>query len=322
MILPINGVRVALLGDVHLGRVFKNGVPLDRRGEREQMVRTQFHNELHNSESEILIQVGDLFDGFRVELNEVVFAADTIRDAAVFHPDRHFFFLAGNHDLAKDTDRISSLELVERLLSDLPNVHFVITVPLMWTNPDILMVPWSPVTPAADIIGNVLPSLQPDLIVGHWDRQEIAGEFNLIPLDKLAALTRRVVSGHDHTPAEFMHGDLEVTYVGSMQPYSHGEDPTGKLYVTRTVAEVEADPSLFHDLCLRILVGDKETPPTDVDCLQLTLKKIGSEDSDLTVDFEDGLNMAALFDECLEGIDADVVSTVKVKFNEVRNAAT
>ena len=54
-----------LIGDPHLGRVFKTNVPLDRRGEREVMMQNQFWDEIHSIDDLIVI-VGDLFDHWYV----------------------------------------------------------------------------------------------------------------------------------------------------------------------------------------------------------------------------------------------------------------
>lgn len=313
--------KVGFLGDVHLGRRFINGVPLHRRGEREAMVQSQFFEELNTDGLDILIQPGDLFDKFRVELNTVVWAADRIRWAAKEHPETHYIFLAGNHDLSKDAEKISSFELVKRLLQDVYNVTFVAQQPE--AHEGFLLVPYNPFKDAAAVLA--APEAQGSFkaVVGHWDKVAVGDQSNLLPIDELAKLTKLVISGHDHTPAEFgYHGDLKVIYTGSMQPYSHGEDPDQKIYMTMSLVQATSIyPELIKNKCVRVLLLDGEAAP-DLDCLQLTTKRLGSSEDDVTVDFEDGLNMEALFVECMTGIDEDVTTNVKTKLNEVRNAVS
>jgi hypothetical protein len=52
--------------------------------------------------------------------------------------------------------------------------------------------------------------------------------------------------------ARGLYATVEVIVTGSMQPMAHGEDPEERLYVTRSLPEVEADPDAFKDKCLRV----------------------------------------------------------------------
>ena len=68
-----------------------------------------------------------------------------------------------------------------------------------------------------------------------------------------------------------------VTVVGSLQPFAHGEEIDEHLYLTRSLAAVKADPSLYRDKCLRIDLLPGEIFDSDLDCLQLTLRRVGEE---------------------------------------------
>lgn len=331
MIIDLDGSRVKFLGDVHLGRTFRNGVPLHRRGDREKMVLFQFIQEINSGDFDVLIQVGDLFDKFRVDLNVAVQTAEAIKlvadNTAIKadanqQPTPQFFFIAGNHDLARDTDKISSFELVARLCGSSDNVRFV-TQPVLLPWPNVLLLPWHPINSAAEIVAGVDSKV--DCAVGHWDHTDIGGEFNLIPLDKLKTLTKLVISGHDHVARSYKSGKTEVVITGSMQPYSHAEDPEGSLYKTNTLAEVEAfvsmDPKYFSNTCLRVLLAEGEELPEDIDCLQITSKRLDKDDeAELDVGFEDGLDVNKLFVECFAEVDPDITAEVKEKWDEVSHA--
>lgn len=312
----LGGNNVRFLGDVHLGRVFKNGVPLHRRGEREDQIRLMFREALIEPGCDILVQVGDLFDKYRVDLNEVIFAADCIEEASRAFPNRQFIFLAGNHDLARDVDKVSSFDLTARLCESLINVKFVSGEPYQFG--PLLCLPWSPVKSAAEIVEPITGKFA--AVVGHWDHVDFAGDFNLIPLDRLAKITTLILSGHDHVARTYKHKKTTVQITGSMVPLSHSEDPEGNLYVTKTVAEVLADPDAFKDKCLRILVPRGEDPPA-VDCLQLTIKRItDEEEAELEVNFEEGLDIKALFFETMVDVDPEITKEVEYKLDEALHA--
>jgi len=327
MILKFDDVRVKFLGDVHLGRTFRNGVPLHRRGDREKMVWDQFIQEISSGDFDVLIQVGDLFDKFRVDLNVAVQTAEAIKlvaeNAQMRADDEQgqapqFFFIAGNHDLARDTDKISSFELASRLCDPVGNVRFV-TQPMLLTYPNILLLPWSPINSAAEIAAEIDSKV--DCVVGHWDHTDIGGDFNLIPLDKLKTLTKLVVSGHDHVAREYKSGKTKVIITGSMQPYSHAEDPDGKRYITVDLETCETDFPLYTNKCVRVLLPEGENLPEGIDCLQITSKRLDKDDeADLEVSFEDGLDVNKLFIECFAEVDPDITAEVKEKWDEVSHA--
>ena len=322
-------MKINFLGDVHLGRTFRSGVPMHRRGDREKMVFDQFVAELALP-GDITIQVGDIFDRHRVDLNVVMATFGAIRDAALVAPDQTFYFLAGNHDLSKDSTKVSSFDVLAELCSNIDNVNFLKEPETFsWPNlPEgplsILFLPYDPLTPAALVAAEA--AREPvDLVVGHWDRVAPTNDFNLLPLTQLAKITKRVITGHDHVAQTYQEQGVQVDYVGSMQPFSFAEDPTGTLYQTLTMEQVNAalavSPDVFHNLGLRILVGPDDVPPTDIDCLQLSFKKLGDDGlEDITVDFEDGLDLDALFADVTDGIDVEIQGLLKNKFKEFRNA--
>jgi hypothetical protein len=110
-----------------------------------------------------------------------------------------------------------------------------------------------------------------------------------------------------------------VTYVGSMQPLSFAEDPLAKLYLTMDLPTCLGSSEELMNKCVRVLLNPGEELPTDIDCLQLVGKKVGQEDEeDLTVEFEDGLNLSAIFTECMAGVDETIRDQVHEKFEEAR----
>ena len=86
---------------------------------------------------------------------------------------------------------------------------------------------------------------------------------------------------------------------GSMQPMAHGEDPEERLYVTRSLPEVEADPDAFKEKCLRVDLKPGEVLDLEIDCLQLTVRRLNEEFVDETVVLGD-FDLMALFETAFE----------------------
>lgn len=266
---------VEVLGDPHLGRVFKNGVPLHRRGEREESQWQDLQASLDDvAGADIHVCMGDLFDSFVVPPEIVLQAANLYWNAAEEHPDVTYFVLRGNHDGSRDSDRASSFDLFAALMADQPNIRVIRQFPTVWN--DLLFVPWHPfdtaeqmVRWALDLYGDMTPF---SAVFGHWEIDSFGGaDENLLPYDLLKEHTDTVVTGHIHEAQEFKRKGLDIIVTGSMQPYAHGE---GDLYVTKTLEEVlAADPEDFKDVCLRVILEPGEELP-DIDCLQLTAKRV------------------------------------------------
>lgn len=330
----IEGLEVELLGDPHLGRRFVTGVPLHRRWDRERTVWADFHRSLRQAKGAAAhICMGDLFDRSVVPFNVVLKAADAYRRAARRHPETRFLILKGNHDDTRDADFRSALDVLERLLSPVDNVLVVQevaeVVELRGADGEVVrlaLFPWHPFTSAAEMVTDELPEVA--AAFGHWDLDAYGQEaINVIPHEALARITDTAYTGHVHLPSTRGIGDLQVHIVGSMQPYAHGEDPTGALYQTVTLDEVQQRlserPDHYRDVCLRVLLPVGEAVPEGIECLQLVVKRLDDvEEDDLTVEFE-RFDVDALFDEVFaaHGVPEPIVAQIRNRLEEARAEA-
>lgn len=309
---------VQTLGDPHLARKFNTGVPLHRKGEREEMVKDMFAGTVNAVGYDLHICVGDLFDKFRVPEEDILFAADVYRLAARSYPTRQFVIIRGNHDASRDTQLKSSFDVFTQLVANIPNIHVVADEALCLTvnKQHFVFYPWHPFKTAKEIAAEIKPPVG-YFAFGHWDilafNEDSSATDNLIPFEHLQTALA-VINGHYHTPKVYLEGDLPVWIVGSMQPYSHAEDPTGKFYVTKTLAEataeLEADPDAFKNLNLRVTLLPSEAPIADVDCLSLTHKRISNsnDDDDLEVNL-DSFDLEAIFKSTMADHDVSKETT-------------
>lgn len=288
--LEIKDKKINLIGDPHLGKKF-GGVPLHRTGERETMQMAQFKQEL-NAEADITIMVGDLFDTFLVTNEVLVETYNAVVEATTNNPKRIFIFISGNHDISRDSDVLSSFHVLVEMLQAYPRVKtFMDTAPYAVDGLTMLLAPYSMFKTAKEAISQYVDKFF-DLVVGHWDTLEIAGPHNLMPIKELGMMSNTIVSGHEHAPykfyittkgertAEVADAHATVHGTGSMQPYSHGEDPHNKMYMTLTLEQVipalEKDPDAFKDKAVRLVLGPNEQP-IDFNCLQFSIKRVTVE---------------------------------------------
>lgn len=261
------------LGDPHLGRSFRTGVPLHRVGDREAMVWKQFDRELQTAPMGLHINMGDLFDKFVVAPEIVLKAAGHYRRAAEAKPETEFLIVMGNHDVSRDAEKASCFDIFRFLVAPLANIH-VLTQPSMIGNYGF--VPFNAFRSAEDLVAELPDGLE--RVFMHHDYLDYGGP-HVIPTRLLASKgIFNVTNGHDHIArVEKRHG-VTVTMTGSMQPYSHAEDPEGDWYRTVTLDQLQDLDAT--DLNIRVMLAEGESLPTDLDCLSLIAKRISVDEAE------------------------------------------
>lgn len=276
---------VHLIGDPHFGIDFNSrGTPLHRRGDREAMQLAQFKEELRGGAS-LNIMVGDLFDKPFVDLKLTHQIADAYEEAANENPDKLWVLMAGNHDLPRivvdpktGLPIKGSFHALARMLQHLPNV-MVLFEPAVVR--DVACFPWQWTVSAEKQVEN-LDGRLPDIAVGHWDLLDFGGSRDhLVPVEALRARgAKSLFSGHIHTAGDYSG----VTCTGSMQPYTHAEDPSGTFYRTLTLDELESmDTAELRDVNVRLVLKPGEALP-ELDCLSLVSKNDGQAEA---IEFEE-----------------------------------
>lgn len=255
------------IGDPHLGRDFKNGTPLHRRGERERLQHDQMQRELAR-DVDVNVMVGDLFDKPFVPLPVVYTAAQMYIDAAQARPDTTFVVMPGNHDLPRQVGIRGAWDLFVMAVRWLPNI---VVAEGPYLHGDIALFPWQwDMSAGAQL--EVLGNADYHTAIGHWDLSDFGSGStdHLCPADRMDV--HQIISGHFHVAGDYTVGGKTVHCTGSLQPYSHGEDPDGGLYVTVDLSEALARDDL-RDKCVRVILQPGESLP-DLDCLSLVPKRV------------------------------------------------
>jgi DNA repair exonuclease SbcCD nuclease subunit len=303
--------KLKLMGDPHLGRKFRTGVPLDRIGEREAMVWAQFKKELQIGANVTQhVMMGDLFDKFVVAPEIVLRAANIYGMAADAQPQCIFYVLRGNHDVSRDTLKASSFDIFSQLVARHPNILVINEV---IEEGGVAYIPYDPFTTAHDQVLGLSDNLE--TVFMHHDYVDWGGDY-VIPTQLLADKgILKVITGHDHTRREEKRHGVTVEITGSMQPYTHGEDPTGSMYWTGPLEDLPADVKMMN---IRILLSEGETLPADLDCLSLTAKRITDEDDKVTVDTSEfeSLEIPVMLSSVLDGLSCR--DAIMAKFEEDR----
>ena len=315
-VIEIAGHKFKLIGDPHLGRVFKTGVPTHRLGDRERLVEEQFYAEISDRTSVPVIIMGDLFDKYSVPESLVLWAADKLNEAAEW---KKIYVLRGNHDLSRDEEKRGSFDVLEKLC---PNVVFVKGVwEIQLENGYLALFGYDAFKSATELANQLTVNCNYLAAFGHYDLTSHGSDFNLVPTEVFAALKiPTVYTGHIHRAQTIERHGVTVHAVGSMQPYAHGEQAEGDpLYQTLTLDEFNArNPEDFLDVNLRILLKGDEVFDTQLDCLSLVFKHIADAEAEPLEVAYDSFNSDNILTECLDGVSANLADWIRTRLGELK----
>lgn len=278
--------KLSVVTDTHFGRTFKEGIPLDRRGEYEQKIYSDFEKFLTEDDSRIVIHAGDLFESPYVS-NEVLMRVCKILETYTA-PLTHYYFIAGNHDLPKDDcmTECSSFYILSKLLEGYSNIHFLMSPRVV--EDDVLLVPYSHFSDVNDDLSRMINS-KVNYVIGHFD--------DPVPQD-LSYFSGKKLSGHFHKKHLTQDGTL---FIGSFYPIAFGEESDNSVMETMTLEEYNkrTDDEL-KDKRIRLLLKEGEELPTEHNCLQLIGKKEKTEEINLEVEETESFDFYDLFLDCLK----------------------
>lgn len=315
-VIEIAGHKFKLIGDPHLGRVFKTGVPTHRLGDRERLVEEQFYAEISDRTSVPVIIMGDLFDKYSVPESLVLWAADKLNEAAEW---KKIYVLRGNHDLSRDEEKRGSFDVLEKLCPKMVFVKGVWEIQL--ENGYLALFGYDAFKSATELANQLTVNCNYLAAFGHYDLTSHGSDFNLVPTEVFAALKiPTVYTGHIHKRQTIERHGVTVHAVGSMQPYAHGEQAEGDLlYQTLTLDEFNArNPEDFLDVNLRILLKGDEVFDTQLDCLSLVFKHIADAEAEPLEVAYDSFNSDNILTECLDGVSANLADWIRTRLGELK----
>jgi DNA repair exonuclease SbcCD nuclease subunit len=319
-IIEIAGHHFKLIGDPHLGRVFKTGVPTHRIGEREADVLLDFNLRVLTVDDVPIIVMGDLFDKYSVSENIVLDVAETLNAATEW---KKVYVLRGNHDSTRDSVRKGSFDVLEKLC---PKVVFVKGIyEIQLENGYLALFGYDAFKSAAELANQLTANCNYLAAFGHYDLTSHGSDFNLVPTEVFAELRIPVAyTGHIHKAQTIERHGVTVHAVGSMQPYAHGEQAEDDLlYQTLTLEEFNArNPEDFLDVNLRILLKGGEVFDQQVDCLSLVFKHIAEDEAEPLEVAYDSFNSDNILTECLDGVSANLADWIRTRLGELKMEST
>lgn len=285
MIRKFETKEIKIISDLHFGRKFRTGVPLDRRGEIEKMIEDSFVSELETiGDYQTMVIAGDLFDSPFADTDTIFKVYEHLKDLLCT-----VYIIAGNHDLSRDPTKKTAWDILKEMLSGNPYIKMIKDEPFYAQLTNILVVPWGCEEKVTEEQMN-----KAKFVVGH---------FELDSLSKMpkAPNTSLILSGHYHLPQK----NSGIQYVGSILPLTFGEYDSYRDFEymrTMTLSEYEEQKESLRNVRVRIrLKKGEELPVGD----NITLQLVGIndiEDNDLTLKLDnenEDLDLKSLYKKCL-----------------------
>lgn len=223
-----------VLNDIHLSVNRAAGTTPASAMQLRRWLQTQFANFIGEINEPLLIN-GDLFDGFNADNIDVL---DCFHTLSTFAERNALYLVAGNHDLAKDSNKLSSFEWLASVLRTIhPNNVFTIMSPTWLSSRGIYVIPHlvnqqaldeaiacllETVVPEATAYGNTIKFC---LFHANYDNHFAAQadhSLNVSREQALALIAAGVmpVFGHEHPKRVVDLGDGIVLCTGNQWPSS------------------------------------------------------------------------------------------------------
>lgn len=109
-------MRPYIINDLHLGTQRVTGTTQKSQEELRKYLLAMFAKCLRIADDDDLIILGDLFDNYNIPTTDILAAYDLLADW-LKHTGRHVYLVAGNHDLSKDSTKVSSFRFFAEVLA-------------------------------------------------------------------------------------------------------------------------------------------------------------------------------------------------------------
>lgn len=130
---------LTVINDTHLGVQRNAGTTPRSSSALKEWLNTVFNHLVASAEGDLCI-LGDLFDQYLVPNTDLIEAVSALSMWCKQRPHNTLHLVAGNHDLSKDSSRLSSFEVLSQLLE---YMHKNVTIHMEpgWVKADIWVIP-------------------------------------------------------------------------------------------------------------------------------------------------------------------------------------
>lgn len=189
---------LTVLNDVHIGCTRAGGTTLETQWLLRQHILHSFYS-LLPPETDLML-LGDLFDTVNAPIHDVLKTYQILKGWCVLNPDNTLYIVAGNHDLSRSSNVLSSFDFLCALLQDAGVRVCAIKQPTM--TPYGYVVPHLPNQAIFDEALSLVPACNVLFLHCNYDNKFAAQSDQSLNLSKEQAELLPVQSllfGHEHS---------------------------------------------------------------------------------------------------------------------------
>lgn len=224
---------VTVLNDWHIGAVRTGGTTPATAYQLRQDLLSQFEEQLYAIDTDLMV-LGDLFDGPNISMADLLRTFEVLSDWLTRN-NKCLDLVNGNHDLSKDASRLSSFELLCKLLVSVHGDRVMhIEQPTM--TPHGYIIPHLPNQDLFNLAMEKVPPCRALFVHCNYDNQfavESDHSLNLSKAQAEAAPVEYIIFAHEHQGRTELGG--KVVIIGNQVPSSVsdclGRQPKSRLVV-------------------------------------------------------------------------------------------
>lgn len=208
-----------VISDLHQGLTRKTGVTAASLEQLENDKIKSLSDLMHQHEDKEVIIAGDLFDSYNVPLRSLI----QVSSVLLQHPKK-VWIIAGNHDLSKNTLKMSSLQFFsEWSAMNSSNLEFVFEPQAIDENITVI-----PHMPNQELFDEAVGQASANILITHCNYENnfaVEKDHSLNLTKKQAAKFKMVISGHEHNARTI--GNVHM--IGSFAPCNVQEATVDKV---------------------------------------------------------------------------------------------
>ena len=232
-------MNIAILNDCHIGAIRASGTTPQTALALRRYALAKFVelvNQIMEQGSDLIIN-GDLFDSYQIPLSDALQVTETLQ--TFLKQGRKLYLLPGNHDLSKDSSKLSTFEFIGRILKRSGAVY---QSEAGFLTEDVYAIPHRPNQDLFDYDLSQVPECKYLLLHCNWDNGFAKESDHSLNLSADVAKTlpvQHIIMGHEHSRAAHLKG--KVVICGNQWPMSVSDclDVQDKVFATLGPATVD-----------------------------------------------------------------------------------
>ena len=209
----------SILNDTHIGVLRAAGTTTVTSKKLRDKLLYELENTTDRVKTDLVIN-GDLFDGAQIPLSDALVALKILRNW-LKRTGKRLILLPGNHDLQRDTSKLSTFQFISEILANESDVQYMPGGGWIDEAGGVYAISHVPNQDIFDYELSKVPECKYLLLHCNWNNgfaNELDHSLNLSAEVAASIPAKHIILGHEHAPASHLNG--KVVIPGNQYPSS------------------------------------------------------------------------------------------------------